>query len=134
MNWTAYPGYTASGIEWLGEIPDPPRAEDRSARPAKLLGELEELGKKERELLVKDEFDKVYTSAGATGMNAGTTNDFTIYFVNIPSNKLELWFWMESDRLLNPVFREFYSERDVVREERRLRIESTPTGRIDQAL
>ena len=118
----------------LGEIPDPPRAEDRSARHANLLGELEELGKKERELLVKDEFDKVYTSAGATGMNAGTTNDFTIYFVNIPSNKLELWFWMESDRLLNPVFREFYSERDVVREERRLRIESTPTGRFDEEL
>ena len=63
-------------------------------------------------------------------MNAGTSNDFTVYFINVPSNKLELWFWMESDRLANPVFREFYSERDVVREERRLRTESTPTGQV----
>ena len=50
-------------------------------------------------------------------MNAGTSYDYTIYFVNVPANKLELWFWMESDRLLNPVFREFYSEREVVHEE-----------------
>jgi predicted Zn-dependent peptidase len=65
-------------------------------------------------------------------MNAGTNHDFTIYFINVPSNKLELWFWMESDRLLNPVFREFYAERDVVREERRMRVESTPTGKFDE--
>jgi len=51
----------------------------------------------------------------------------------VPSNKLELWFWMESDRLANPVFREFYSERDVVREERRLSTESTPTGKFEEA-
>ena len=62
-------------------------------------------------------------------MNAGTSEDFTFYFINVPANKLELWFWMESDRLANPVFREFYSERDVVMEERRMRIDSTPTGR-----
>ena len=36
---------------------------------------------------------------GGSGMNAGTTKDFTIYFINLPANKLELWFWMESDRL-----------------------------------
>ena len=116
----------------VGEVPDPARPEDRSERHRALLAELAELTKKERELIVKDEFDKLYTSAGATGMNAGTTHDFTIYFINVPANKLELWFWMESDRLLHPVFREFYSERDVVREERRLRIESTPTGRFDE--
>jgi membrane carboxypeptidase/penicillin-binding protein len=45
------------------------------------------------------------------GGKTGTTNDFTVYFINVPANKLELWFWMESDRLLNPVFREFYKER-----------------------
>jgi predicted Zn-dependent peptidase len=65
-------------------------------------------------------------------MNAGTTNDFTVYFINVPANKLELWFWMESDRLLKPVFREFYTERDVVHEERRLRTDSTPTGKFDE--
>ena len=65
-------------------------------------------------------------------MNAGTSYDYTIYFVNVPANKLELWFWMESDRLLNPVFREFYSERDVVHEERRLRTDSTPIGKFQE--
>ena len=65
-------------------------------------------------------------------MNAGTSYDFTIYFVNVPANKLELWFWMESDRLANPVFREFYSERDVVHEERRLRTDSTPIGKFQE--
>jgi len=78
--------------------------------------------------IVKDEFDQVYTKAGGTGMNAFTSYDLTFYFINVPSNKFELWAWMESDRLDGSVFREFYSERDVVHEERRLRTESTPTG------
>lgn len=116
----------------LGEVTDPPRPEDLSPRAAELTRRLAELSDEERRLLVKNEFDRLYTSAGAHGMNAGTGNDFTVYFIQVPANKLELWFWMESDRLLNPVFREFYSERDVVREERRLRIESTPTGRFEE--
>ena len=78
--------------------------------------------------IVKDEFDQVYTKAGGSGMNAFTSYDLTCYFITVPSNKLELWAWMESDRLHDSVFREFYSERDVVHEERRLRTESTPTG------
>ncbi len=78
--------------------------------------------------VVKDEFDKIYTGQGGSGMNAFTSNDVTFYFINVPSNKFELWAWMESDRLSNSVFREFFSERDVVHEERRLRTESTPTG------
>ena len=78
--------------------------------------------------IVKDEFDKVYTGQGGSGMNAFTSHDLTFYFINVPSNKFELWAWMESDRLHDSVFREFYSERDVVHEERRLRTESTPTG------
>jgi predicted Zn-dependent peptidase len=82
--------------------------------------------------IVKDEFDQVYTRAGGSGMNAFTTYDLTCYFITIPSNKLELWAWMESDRLHDSVFREFYSERDVVHEERRLRTESTPTGKFDE--
>ncbi len=96
------------------------------------MAEFNNLLKVQSELLVKDEFTRIYTSEGASGMNAFTSNDLTAYFVNVPSNKLELWFWMESDRLANPVFREFYSERDVVREERRLRTDSTPTGKINE--
>lgn len=116
----------------LGEIDDANDPKNRSAKHQELLKQLEDLTKKERELMVKDEFDRVYTTAGGAGMNASTSNDWTIYFINVPANKIELWFWLESDRLANPVFREFYSERDVVREERRLRTESTPTGKFNE--
>ena len=116
----------------VGEITDVRDPKTRTAKHQQLLDDLAALEKAQRDLLVKNEFDRVYTTAGASGMNAGTSNDFTIFFINVPSNKLELWFWMESDRLASPVFREFYSERDVVREERRLRTESTPTGRFQE--
>jgi len=116
----------------LGEVEDILDPKNRSARHQELLAEYEKMLKRQKDLIVKDEFDRVYTTAGGSGMNAGTDNDYTIYFINVPTNKLELWFWMESDRLSNPVFREFYSERDVVREERRLRTESTPTGKFQE--
>ena len=116
----------------IGAITDPSAPANRSDLHKELLAQFESLLKVQSELLVKDEFTRIYTSAGGSGMNAFTSNDMTAYFVNVPSNKLELWFWMESDRLANPVFREFYAERDVVREERRLRTDSTPTGKINE--
>ena len=75
----------------------------------------------------------LYTTNGGAGLNAGTSEDFTIYFVQLPSNKLELFFWLEADRMQNGIMREFYVERDNVREERRLRTESTPTGKLNEA-
>ena len=114
----------------LGEIEDPHDPDARSPRHLELLEEFDRLLQRQQELLIKEDFSRVYTGQGASGMNAGTSYDFTIYFINVPANKLELWFWMESDRLLNPVFREFYSERDVVHEERRLRTDSTPIGKF----
>jgi len=115
-----------------GLIDDPDKPAHRSKRHQELLEEFNRLVAEQRELIVKDELDRTYRANGASALNAGTDHDFTIYFVNVPSNKLELWFWLESDRLLNPVFREFYSERDVVHEERRLRVDSTPTGKLDE--
>ena len=116
----------------LGEIADFRDPASRSKRHQTLRRDFDRLLAEQKKTIVKDEFAKLYSSAGASGMNAGTSYDLTIYFVNVPATKLELWFWMESDRLLNPVFREFYSERDVVREERRLRVESTPTGKFHE--
>src|SRR5262249_34641121 len=115
-----------------GEIADAKDPKARSPRHEQLLADFDKLNARQKDLLVKNEFDKVYTAAGASGMNAGTSEDFTIYFISVPVNKLELWFWMESDRLSSPVFREFYSEREVVAEERRMRVESTPTGKFDE--
>src|SRR5258705_522801 len=58
--------------------------------------------------------------------------DRTNYFVDLPSNKVELFFWLEADRFAAPIFRQFYPERENVKEERRLRYDSTPTGLINQ--
>jgi len=116
-----------------GEIDDLRNPTNKSPRLMELEREFDTLVAKQRELLVKNEFDLIYTTAGASGMNAFTTTDLTGYFITVPANKLELWTWMESERLLRPVFREFYSERDVVFEERRMRTESTPLGKFAEA-
>ena len=116
----------------LGQIDDPDDPAARSARHQELLTEFESLLAKQSELLIKEDFSRVYTGEGASALNAMTSNDFTIYIVNIPANKLELWFWMESDRLSNAVFREFYAERSVVHEERRMRTDSTPIGKYEE--
>ena len=70
---------------------------------------------------------------GGAGLNAGTSFDSTEYYYSLPSNRIELWFLMESQRFLHPVFREFYKERDVVMEEYRMRVESSPQGKLLQA-
>ena len=115
-----------------GEIPSVRDPDAWTDRYKELDAEINELIEAQRDIIIKDELSRIYSNAGATGLNAGTSHDFTIYFINVPSNRIELFFWLESDRLLNPVFREFYAERDVVREERRMRIESTPTGKYDE--
>ena len=80
--------------------------------------------------VVGNEFSKIVDRAGAAGVNASTANDVTMYYYSMPSNRLELWAYLESERFLNPVFREFYKERDVVYEERRFRVDSSPIGRL----
>jgi predicted Zn-dependent peptidase len=115
-----------------GEIDDLQKPENRTARYRELDKQLDALVQKQRETIVKDQLDQIYTANGGEFLNAFTSEDQTAYFVRVPKNKLELWAWLESDRLLNPVFREFYSERDVVLEERRLAVESTPLGKYDE--
>lgn len=111
-----------------GEIDDPWDPVNDTPEMKELRSELNRLMDEQKKITVKNEFDQVYTNQGASGMNAFTSYDMTFYFINVPANKFELWAWMESDRLKDSVFREFYAERDVVHEERRLRTESTPTG------
>lgn len=76
-----------------------------------------------------NEFGRIVEEHGGRGLNAFTTNEETGYFYSFPSNQVELWAYLESERFLHPVLREFYKERDVVHEERRLG-ESQPFGRI----
>ena len=72
--------------------------------------------------------------AGGVGLNANTSVEATRYFYSFPANKLELWMSLESERFLEPVFREFYKEKDVILEERRLRVDNSPIGTMVEAL
>lgn len=76
------------------------------------------------------EFGEIIEREGGRGLNASTSADATRYFFSLPANKVELWTYLESERFLHPVLREFYKERAVVAEERRLRTESQPVGRL----
>ncbi len=87
---------------------------------------------KASEFVVTNEFDEIISREGATGLNARTGYDFTDYFYSLPQNRAELWFSLESDRFKNPVFREFYEEKDVIREERRMGVDSDPFGRLQE--
>lgn len=83
--------------------------------------------------VVPNEFDRILSAQGARGLNATTSHEATRYFVEIPANRIELWFALEADRMRSPVFREFYTELDVVREERRTRLETSPGGILENA-
>jgi predicted Zn-dependent peptidase len=82
--------------------------------------------------VIPNEFFRIIEQNGGAGLNADTSLDYTEYFYSLPSNRLELWFLLESQRFLHPVFREFYKERSVVMEEERMRIESNPQGKLIQ--
>jgi len=96
--------------------------------------ELQAAIEKADSFVIPDEYDEIVEENGGVGLNASTSEDSTNYFYSFPANRLELWFLLESERFLAPVFREFYKERDVVREERRMRTESNPQGQLIEAL
>ncbi len=80
--------------------------------------------------VIPNEFPEIIQRNGGTDLNAGTAMDMTLYQVSYPSNRLEMWMAMETDRFTNPVFREFYKERDVIIEEKRLRYDNSPQGKL----
>ncbi len=96
----------------------------------KMKAELEELRKQEKEQVINNEYFDMMMQQGDAGVNAYTSNDATQYINSLPSNKVEFWMSMTSDRFMNPVFREFYKEKDVVMEERRLGLETRPIGKL----
>ncbi len=100
------------------------------AKLQELQKQLKQAQEQAQQYMVPDEFEEAFVREGGAGFNAYTSQDATQYIVSLPSNKIELWMSMESDRFANPVLREFYKERDVVMEERRLTTESQPVGRL----
>ena len=83
-----------------------------------------------QQYVVPNEFDELLESNGGRGVNASTSLDETAYHYSLPANRVQLWAYLESERFLHPVMREFYKERDVVMEERRMRVDSQPIGRL----
>jgi predicted Zn-dependent peptidase len=103
--------------------PDDKRVKELKAR-------FEALQQKAKEYVVNNEYFDMVMQQGDAGVNAYTNYDATQYLNSLPGNKLEFWMAITSDRFLNPVFREFYKERDVIMEERRLGLETQPMGKL----
>ncbi len=78
----------------------------------------------------QNDFGRIVRQAGGVGLNANTSTEATRYFYSFPANKLELWMSLESERFLDPVFREFEKEKNVILEERRMRVENSPIGQM----
>ncbi|MDX1568230.1 MAG: pitrilysin family protein [Longimicrobiales bacterium] len=112
----------------LSELARRPRPD--SSRIGMLRDSIRALEDRAAAFAVSNELDRVYSENGARNLNATTEMEGTTYFVELPSNRAELWFSLEADRMANPVFREFYAERDVVAEERRSRLDDSPAGNL----
>ncbi|WP_346292709.1 pitrilysin family protein [Sphaerothrix gracilis] len=95
---------------------------------AKLRQELDVLREQANAYVVQNKYGQIIEQAGGVGLNATTGADATRYFYSLPSNKLELWMSLESERFLEPVFRQFYEEKEVILEERRMRVDNSPIG------
>jgi predicted Zn-dependent peptidase len=128
----------AAEAKVLGELDDVyGRMKSEEAEPepdqatiAELKARFGDLEKKAKEFVVTDEYSDMMMREGDAEVNAYTSNDATQYIDYLPANRLEFWMAMTSDRFLHPVFREFYKERDVIMEERRLGLETQPTGKL----
>src|SRR5215469_4538702 len=83
-----------------------------------------------QQYVIVNQFGQIVESNGGEGMNAFTNTDETGYHYSMPANRFQLWAYLESDRFLHPVMREFYKERNVVMEERRMRVDNYPVGRL----
>ena len=115
----AYAAYDAEYRKRVGQDP---------AKLAQLKKVFDDAQAAAQKYVIPNQFAEIAEQNGAVGLNASTGEDSTQYFWSMPSNRLELWAYMESGRIGHPVQREFYKERDVVQEERRMRIDSNPIG------
>lgn len=117
----AYAAYDAEFRKRVGQSP---------AKLAELKKTFEDAQAAAQKYVIPNQFSEIAEENGAVGINASTGEDSTQYFWSMPSNRLELWAYLESQRIGHPVEREFYKERNVVQEERRMRVDSAPIGRM----
>ncbi|MFB2980918.1 M16 family metallopeptidase [Microseira sp. BLCC-F43] len=105
----------------------------KQAELAQLQAEFQKVEAEAATYVKQNELGQIVEQAGGVGLNANTSTDATRYFYSFPANKLELWMSLESERFLFPVFREFYKEKQVILEERRLRTDNSPIGQMMEA-
>ena len=105
------------------------KAQEDSEKLSQLAEEFARLQSLANSFVQQNEYGQIVDTAGGVGLNAATSADYTSYFYSFPANKLELWMSLESERFLEPVFREFYKEKQVILEERRLRTDNSPLGK-----
>lgn len=117
----AYAAYRAESLKEVGR--DPKKMEDLEKAWKAAIAEADQY-------VIPEEFSNIIESQGGVGLNASTNMDQTEYYYSFPANRTELWAYLEADRMRYPVMREFYKERDVVIEERRMRTDSNPIGRL----
>ncbi len=118
---TAYIAYDTEKLKRVGQD---------AAKLKQLHSDYETAEKDANRYVIPNEFTEIAEANGANGLNAQTSLDDTRYFWSMPENRMELWAYLESDRIAHPVPRQFYRERSVVEEERRLRVDNSPTGRL----
>lgn len=106
------------------------KASGKTEEVAQLKAEFDKVEAEASQFVKRNELGKIVEQAGGVGLNAATSTDATMYFYSLPANKLEMWMSLESERFLEPVFREFYKEKQVILEERRLRTENSPIGQM----
>jgi predicted Zn-dependent peptidase len=116
-----YAAYDAEYRKRVGQDP---------AKLAQLHKVFEDAQAAAQKFVIPNQFSEIAEDNGAVGINASTAEDSTQFFWSMPSNRLELWAYLESQRIGHPVEREFYKERNVVQEERRMRVDSAPVGRM----
>jgi predicted Zn-dependent peptidase len=117
----AYAAYDAEYRKRVGQSPE---------KLAQLLKVFQDAQTEAQKYVIPNQFSAIAEENGVVGMNASTEEDSTQYFWSMPSNRLQLWAYLESQRIGHPVEREFYKERNVVQEERRMRVDSSPIGRM----
>lgn len=105
-------------------------AAGQTEKAEELRSQLETLRQEASQYVEQNKYGQIIEQAGGVGLNATTGADATRYFYSLPSNRLELWMSLESERFLEPVFREFYEEKDVILEERRMRVDNSPIGQL----
>ncbi|MDQ8202757.1 insulinase family protein [Pelagicoccus sp. SDUM812003] len=105
-------------IDRIAELYEQHFNEEDPEKRAEIYQKINEESQLASQYAIPSEFDTLISSMGGSGINAYTAPDRTVYLEELPSNRLEQWAMLESNRFQNPVFRLFQPELEIVYEEK----------------